>query len=918
MNETIYPLLNTLPGIGTTGTTLLLRQELTDTLVLNPLRFDPDAALKMRLPRDPSNDSSVQTAVDGNHGVGTIRDVRGVTVLAVTRAIPLTNWNLVVEQDEAEAFAPVADLTRGIVAVTLLVLLLSLSAALILARTLTQPLMRLASSARALARGNFDTPLPQPRGDELGQLAAAFTIMRGAVRDRESELAARVAELKLLNELSHQIATTFDLNVIAQATVGLLAQRYNNLLAGLLLCDSDSGDLLLYAAAGRGAPLLDAHTRVPFGRGIIGAAAQAHETRIVNETIHAADFIPLRGLDIRAEAAIPIVTNHELIGVLAVDADAPNAFSHGEVRLLETLAAQLAPAIENARLFRDLSAAYDHTLDALVAALDARDKETEWHSQRVVAYTLALARHLNIPTEELDTIRRGALLHDIGKIGIPDAILLKPGALSPEEREVIQRHPEMGERILQGIPFLKRAAEIVCTHQERWDGKGYPRGLGGGSIPVGARIFAVADTFDAITSDRPYRAGRAYAVARAEIAAGRGTQFDPQVVDAFMDIPESELARLRADTSFKQEQGTRSLTRLDYSWPEVHILNRMNAAFNNSLDLSDVLNEAARTVVQVLGAAAVGLFLYERETDMLVLAAEHGLPALVKTHFARFPVRGFHNESVVREGKVKLHGSPAYVADLVVLGLHQVRPDLGTYLCVPLIAHNTVNGVMGIFSASPRVFVGRDIALYCAIGEQIGVAITNARLHESVQQLALTDSLTGAYNRRHLENVLTRELARTARNRHPLALILLDVDDFKPVNDTFGHAGGDQLLQAVVQVLRENLRDIDVLARYGGDEFAVVLPETNLDGAHFVSEKLRHAIVAHVFPHGELTISLGIVVADTNNAASWEELLARADQALYQAKAGGGNRVHLAPPSILAIQPAQTLTKVVDSIPASF
>ncbi|MBI3958580.1 MAG: HD domain-containing protein [Chloroflexi bacterium] len=237
-----------------------------------------------------------------------------------------------------------------------------------------------------------------------------------------------------------------------------------------------------------------------------------------------------------------------MLGVLGVSSDQPGLFGTDDILLLETLASQLAPAIENARLFRDLGAAYDHTLDALVAALDARDKETEGHSRRVVLFTLALARRMGIPENELAVLRRGALLHDIGKIGVPDAILLKPGPLTDEERAIMRNHPEWGRRILAGIPFLEGAAEIVCAHQERWDGAGYPLGLAGSAIPLGARIFAVADTLDAITSDRPYRAGQPYSFARQEILAGSGTQFDPAVVDAFLQISEGEWMRLRAET----------------------------------------------------------------------------------------------------------------------------------------------------------------------------------------------------------------------------------------------------------------------------------------------------------------------------------------------------------------------------------
>ena len=186
------------------------------------------------------------------------------------------------------------------------------------------------------------------------------------------------------------------------------------------------------------------------------------------------------------------------------------------------------------------------TLSALVAALDARERETSDHSQRVVRFTVALAERLGVPAEELDDIGRGALLHDIGKIGVPDAILLKPGPLTPDEWTDMRRHPEIGANILAGIPGLKRAAEIVLAHQERWDGSGYPRGLKGEEIPLGARLFAIADTLDAIVSDRPYRRGVPFELARAEILRCAGTQFDPRATAAFETFDEAQLEALRA------------------------------------------------------------------------------------------------------------------------------------------------------------------------------------------------------------------------------------------------------------------------------------------------------------------------------------------------------------------------------------
>lgn len=204
-----------------------------------------------------------------------------------------------------------------------------------------------------------------------------------------------------------------------------------------------------------------------------------------------------------------------------------------------------ASARENERLYAELAASYDNTLDALARALDMRDRETEGHSRRVVEYTVRLAREIGLNESAIAQIRRGALLHDIGKIGAPDAVLHKPGALTPEERRVIEHHPESGYEMLLGIPYLQEEIKLVLTHQEKWDGTGYPLGLKGEAIPLGARVFAVADTFDAITSDRPYRQGRSYAAARDIIAAEASKQFDPRLVAAFLAVPPEEWEQIR-------------------------------------------------------------------------------------------------------------------------------------------------------------------------------------------------------------------------------------------------------------------------------------------------------------------------------------------------------------------------------------
>ena len=207
--------------------------------------------------------------------------------------------------------------------------------------------------------------------------------------------------------------------------------------------------------------------------------------------------------------------------------------------LVEARTDQLQAAV------KELERSYDITLQALGDALDLKDAETEGHSRRVTAFTMAIARAMGLPREQIDVIARGAFLHDIGKMAIPDAILRKPGALTSEEFAIMREHAYRGYQMLKRIPFLTEASEIVYSHQEKYDGTGYPRGLKGKEIPLGARIFSIADTLDAITSDRPYRPARPLAAARKEIQDWSGRQFDPEVVAIFQKMPDDVFEELR-------------------------------------------------------------------------------------------------------------------------------------------------------------------------------------------------------------------------------------------------------------------------------------------------------------------------------------------------------------------------------------
>ena len=210
---------------------------------------------------------------------------------------------------------------------------------------------------------------------------------------------------------------------------------------------------------------------------------------------------------------------------------------------LESLVAERTAQLRKA--MGELERSYDITLAALGDALDLKDAETEGHSKRVTAYTIAIARAMGIAKEEISVIARGAFLHDVGKMAIPDAILRKPGKLEQDEISIMREHCYRGYQMVKKIPFLQEASEIVYSHQERFDGTGYPRGLKGEEIPLGARIFAIADTLDAMTSDRPYRPAQSWQAAREEIERWKGRQFDPKVVEVFQGMPSDIFQDLR-------------------------------------------------------------------------------------------------------------------------------------------------------------------------------------------------------------------------------------------------------------------------------------------------------------------------------------------------------------------------------------
>jgi HD-GYP domain-containing protein (c-di-GMP phosphodiesterase class II) len=408
-------------------------------------------------------------------------------------------------------------------------------------------------------RQKSSSRIPSKKPKKQAQIAETL----GRIQGLESEIAhvirgmqEKVQQLEYLNEFSRLMNSTLDPAVVREkaleATCRLLACET----ASLLLVDQKTGELYWETALGETGKELKNTVRLPINnRSIAGYVAMTGESLIINDVqsdprhfrkaTENSQFRP------QTMICIPLRTKDRTIGVLQALNKLPSVplkqsqhdwpdFYGEDLRLLETLGCQVSVAIENSRLYTDLKRSFYDTVEALAEAIEKKDHYTGGHTKRVVHYSMFIAKYLKLAPDQLERVRLGALLHDVGKIGIEDKILKKQSSLDADEWKVMQNHPSLGFDIMSRVEGLKDVIGGMRYHHERWDGKGYPLGLKGEEIPLLARIIAVADTYDAMVSTRPYRKGLAPQFAFEEIVRYRGTQFDPTVVDAFIQAFEKD------------------------------------------------------------------------------------------------------------------------------------------------------------------------------------------------------------------------------------------------------------------------------------------------------------------------------------------------------------------------------------------
>jgi PAS domain S-box-containing protein len=366
-------------------------------------------------------------------------------------------------------------------------------------------------------------------------------------KQTEERIQSHLERLAALRTIDRAITSSLDLKLTLTMLLGQVTAQLDVDAADILLFNPHTQALEYAAGHGFRTTALQ-YTHLRLGEGYAGQAALERRTiQVQNLPGHVAiDFLNSPFLveeAFQSYYGVPLLAKGEVCGVLEVFDRRLFEPDVDWLDFLETLAGQAAIAVENAMLFKDLqrsnselTMAYDATIEGWSRALDLRDKETEGHTQRVTETSIELARRMGIDAGELIHIRRGAMLHDIGKMGIPDRILLKPGPLTDDEWQIMRQHPRYAHELLAPIAYLTSALDIPLYHHERWDGSGYPHGLKEEQIPLSARIFAVADVYDALTSDRPYRPARSHEEAIEYIRDQRGRHFDPKVVESFLGM----------------------------------------------------------------------------------------------------------------------------------------------------------------------------------------------------------------------------------------------------------------------------------------------------------------------------------------------------------------------------------------------
>jgi len=543
-------------------------------------------------------------------------------------------------------------------------------------------------------------------------------------------------------------------------------------------------------------------------------------------------------------AALPLTLPGQVIGIWVLASKQPRSYFHEDMAFLEPVSGHLAAAVKNATLLETTREMYSAAVRALAATVDIRDSYTMHHSEHVSMVAKRIGEEMRLSKDELEVIELAGLVHDIGKVGIPDSILQKAGPLGPAERSVMTNHSMLGASILERAGMLADLAPLVLHHHEWHNGSGYPDKLDGAEIPIGAAILAVADAFDTMITDRLYRPGMSLDEAREELERCSGAQFHPEVVKALcaaldktVKADEAWLAQITGDNAAEarrvfgyDEPRTLAEQSGDFEQAitskELEVLFRIAQEMKKLLDLNELLEHICHIVSEEMRYADCVILIPDEAGEFLEPRA--GIGMAVNALGIKVP-RG---QGI--SWWVMTNGIPQNVPDTSKDERYFAgRPGVESELHIPLEVRGRRLGVLVVQQAEKNGFRPNDMRMLMAVAGHIASAVEVAQLHEQVKKSADTDALTGLHNRRvffaNLEAGIKRAFYGGPDNL--VSVVIFDVDNLKAVNDQHGHLVGDDVLTRIASRLQAGFRSCDVVARYGGDEFVALLPGASEEAA---------------------------------------------------------------------------------------
>jgi diguanylate cyclase (GGDEF)-like protein/putative nucleotidyltransferase with HDIG domain len=541
-------------------------------------------------------------------------------------------------------------------------------------------------------------------------------------------------------------------------------------------------------------------------------------------------------------------------------------------RSYHTVVARLREEQDETRRAMDVQLA---TIEALALAIEAKAGCTPEHVRSIQQYAGMLAEAAGLSDSEVQAIRTAALLHDVGNMAVPEHILSKPDKLTPEEFERVKIHPRVGAEILRDVPFAGPVGDLVLAHHERWDGHGYPAGLRGDDIPIGARILAIADCYSTVQAPRPYRPARTELEARATLREHAGTTFDPALVDLFitrLDAAAGDSARSTSDdAAWAEMEDRRALHDIAGAHREEQTLYEIAQALGSSLGVSDAMALIQDKVSRLVPFATCALFLGNEDTGYECRYAHGpGTEALFKWEPKSWSEISLKLPSCA-DGR-DAHGD-----------------ELTAVLPCPLRFDNRLIGGLVVYGTGGNHYTDEHRRILGRVSDQAAAVIFNSTRFEQTQHESHTDPLTGLANRRSLDRQVETGLAHAARAKTSVGVVVLDMDRLKEINDTYGHEAGDRALRAIGSVLRSTVRQHDLCARFAGDEFVVVLWDCSPGHEARRVHEIQNAIAAYPFePRTGVRVSLSISAGAARfpqDGDTLEELLAVGDERMYQDKA---------------------------------